>query len=254
MSTAFGTFLKDWRNQRRMSQLDLGLCANVSARHISFLETGRARPSRSMVFQLCDELEVPRQARNNLLTAAGLAPAYANRPMEAAEMQPVLEAVDWMLERHSPYPAIALDRHWKLLKMNKVAVMLFSGFGIGINDSMLDILTQSMEVREAIENFDEVAHHTLARVRTESAHLGGDPVLDAAAARISELLDHKEPFSEGVLPPFVPTRYRTQGQSYSFFSTFSQFSTAEDVALSELKVEMLFPADEATRQLMLALA
>lgn len=206
-----------------------------------------------MVFQLCDELEVPRQARNNLLTAAGLAPAYANRQMDAAEMQPVLKAVDWMLERHDPYPAIAIDRYWKLLKMNRAAALLFGGFGISISDSLLDILTQSVEVREAIENFDEVVHHMLARVRTESAHLGGDPVLDAAASRISELLENSEPLTLGVLPPFVPTRYRAQGQLYAFFSTFSQFSTAEDIALSELKVEMLFPADEATRQLMLAL-
>ena len=100
MSLDFGPALREWRQQRRMSQLDLGLSANVSARHISFLETGRARPSRSMVLQLCEELEVPRAARNHLLTAAGLAPAYAERALTEDQMQPVRDAMDWTLQRH----------------------------------------------------------------------------------------------------------------------------------------------------------
>lgn len=112
MSNEFGAGLKEWRARRRLSQLELGLAAAVSARHISFLETGRARPSRGMVLRLCEHLQVPRAARNRLLTAAGLAPAYAARPRSAADLGPLADAVDWMLARHAPYPAFALDRHW----------------------------------------------------------------------------------------------------------------------------------------------
>ncbi|MEM7427701.1 MAG: helix-turn-helix domain-containing protein [Pseudomonadota bacterium] len=253
MTTAFGTALKTWRGQRRMSQMELGLSANVSARHISFLETGRARPSRSMVLQLCEELDVPRQARNRLLTSAGLAPAYSDKALSDEDLKPARAAVDWILERHDPFPALALDRHWTIIKMNRSSTLLMSGLGLKEGDSLLAAVAEKPQVIEAIENFDEVAEHLVTRLRTESAHLGGDAVLDAAAERLAALAPSGTRASEGVLPPFVPTRYRAGSQVFSFFSTFSQFGTAEDIALSELKIEMMFPADEETRALLFAL-
>ncbi len=253
MGLEFGTALKDWRNQRRMSQLDLGLNANVSARHISFLETGRSRPSRAMVLMLCEELDIPLLARNQLLSAAGLAPAYGDRDLSENDMAPVRAAVDWMLEKHNPFPAIALDKHWSIVKMNNTATLLMAGMGVQPGDSILTTLADNQAVRAAIENIDEVIEHTIARLRTESNHLGGDPVLQAA---IDKLISERNPEStppDGLMPAFIPARYTTGGQTFSFFSTFGQFGTAEDIALSELKIELMFPADEETRTVLMSM-
>ena len=253
MSQEFGNVLREWRQQRRMSQMDLGLGANVSARHISFLETGRARPSRSMVLQLCEELEVPKAARNRLLTAAGLAPAYVKRDLSDEQLSPVRAAVDWILERHDPFPAFAMDRHRRLQKLNRSAQMLLAGMGMQPGDSMLQTLAKNSAVQNAIENFDEVLTHVILRVRTEIAHLGSDPELETAVDQLSTLLGTNAVAPEGTLPAFVPTRYVMGGMALSMFSTFSQFGTAEDIALSELKIEMLFPADEQTRAFLMSL-
>lgn len=252
MTTEFGTHLKSWRAARRVSQLDLGLSANVSARHISFLETGRSRPSRAMVLALCDELQIPRGARNQLLTAAGLAPAYAARDLDEADMSPVRQAVDWMLDRHDPYPAFALDRRWHVQKMNRTASTLMAGLGLGPGDSLIGALAGNYAFREAIENLDQLVAHTIARLRTEIAHIGGDPVLETAVADLIAL-GVAGPMPDGLLPAFVPTRFRAGGMVLSLFSTLAQFGAAEDVALAEMKIEMMFPADEATRQILAAM-
>ena len=254
MSLDFGPTLREWRQQRRMSQLDLGLGANVSARHISFLETGRARPSRSMVLQLCEELQVPRAARNRLLTAAGLAPAYAERELDDDQMQPVREAVDWILQRHDPFPAFAMDRHWTLKKMNQTAQLLLAGMGLAPGDSMLMTLAENAAVRAAIGNLDEVLMHTILRVKTEIAHLGGEAVLEEAVVKLTEIAGNDLSVPDGIQPAFIPTVYQAGGMTLSLFSTFTQFGTTEDIALSELRIEMLFPADEPTRQILERLA
>ncbi len=255
MDTSFGTALKEWRGQRRMSQLDLGLSSNVSARHISFLETGRANPSRSMVLQLCETLEVPRAARNVLLNAAGYAPAYQNRDLDAEDMSHVRAAVDWTLERHNPYPAMALDRHWTIVKANSAGALLLSGAGLSEGDSLLAAVTDGVRFAQVIENWTEIAQHMVVRLHTESAHLGGDPVLDEAANALTDVLKrtpHTAPPQP--LPAIIPARYKANGGVLSFFSTLAQFGTAEDIALAELKIELMFPADEHTRQTLLQLA
>lgn len=246
----FGQALKSWRHERRLSQLDLGLSANVSARHISFLETGRARPSRGMVLRLCDELGVPRASRNGMLTMAGLAPAYRKRPLSEADMQPVRDAVDWMLERHAPYPAIAVDRHWLVVGLNRPAAMLLGGIGLGEGDSLIGALATNERFRQAIDNLDEVVALAVGRLRIEIAHLGGDAVLETYLA---DLLDRgpTAPFqANGVMPPFIPTRYKAGESTFALFSTMTQFGTTEDIALAELRIEMMFPADKATRELL----
>ncbi len=253
MATTFGTVLKDWRNQRRMSQLDLGLSANVSARHISFLETGRSQPSRAMVLNLCEQMEVPRDIRNQFLSYAGMSPAYAKRALTESEMVPALSAVDWILERHAPYPAIAMDRYWVVVKMNRPAAALLAGMGLNQGDSLITALAQNAQVREAIDNFDEVLEHSITRLRTENTHLGGDPVLEAAIAQLCAQTKKPMQPSKGILPAFIPTRYRAGGLMFSFFSTFTQFGSAQDIALSELKIEMMFPADDATCHLLMAM-
>lgn len=254
MQNPFGSSLKRWRQQRRLSQMELGLSANVSARHISFLETGRSRPSRGMVLQLCRELEIPLPDRNQLLTAAGLAPAYEKRDLQATDMKPAEDAMQWMLQRHDPYPGIAMDRHWHVLQLNAAASRLLAGMGVGVGDSLIESFLTSPAIQQAVENLPEVAFHIQARLRTESAHLGGDPILDDAANRLAELIGGNPPdHAAGVLPAFVPTVYAFGGMSLSFFSTFSQFGTAEDIALSEIRIELMFPADEATRNILVAM-
>ncbi|MEM8876775.1 MAG: helix-turn-helix transcriptional regulator [Pseudomonadota bacterium] len=248
MQPDFGAELKRWRAQRRMSQLDLGLSANVSARHISFLETGRARPSRSMVLNLCAELDVPRSGRNHMLSAAGLAPAYGARTLSDADMAPVREAVDWLLARHAPYPAFAVDRYWVVQALNPAADLLMGTAGLKVGDSLMDALTDNDRLRSAIDNLDEVIRYGLQRLRTESAHLGGDTVLETAIDRLTRQVAHLPSSDAGLLPAFIPTRYRFGDMVLSFFSTITQFGTAEDVALSELKIEMMFPADIETRK------
>ena len=252
MGTAFGTLLKDWRSQRRLSQLDLGLAANVSARHISFLETGRSRPSRSMVVLLSETLEIPRANRNSLLDAAGYSPAYRSRDLDEAEMAAVRAAVDWTLERHDPLPAIAIDRHWTIVAANRSATALLVGVGLRAGDSLLQAFTNSPTLRAAIDNWPEMARYLLARLRTESTHLGGDPVLDAAADRLAAEVSGSAAPATGVLPAVVPTRYRMNGTVLSLFSTIAQFGTAEDISLADLRIELMFPADEATRLILLS--
>lgn len=246
MPEHFGTLLKTWRGQRRLSQLDLGLAANVSARHISFLETGRARPSKSMVLALAETLEVPRANRNVLLQAAGFARAYVQRDLAAEEMAYVRQAIDWMLERHNPYPGIALDKHWNLLQANACAAGLMQPMGLGPGDSLLDAMLDG-PFAEALENREEILRHMLARLRTEISHLGGDAVLEAAADRIAAHLPAEISHTTTPMPAVLAARYRVNGMTLAFFSTISAFGSTEDIALADVRIELMFPADEATR-------
>ena len=254
MQNQFGSSLKHWRNQRRMSQLDLGLTADVSARHISFLETGRSRPSRSMVLHLCEQLGVPRAVCNTMLNQAGLAPAYESRTLAHEDMEPIRSAIGWMLERHNPYPAIAIDRHWTIVDLNEAAKRLLGGMGLGVGRSAVQALIDTPALQAAIVNLSEVVEHLQHRLRTESAYYGGDDVLDAMEQNLNALADEDAREPGGILPAFVPTRYRLGETELSLLSTFAQFGTAEDIALGELRIEMMFPADEATRQTLLALS
>lgn len=254
MQNAFGESLKHWRARRRMSQLDLGLAANVSARHISFLETGRSRPSRSMVRLLSESLELPQSERNAFLGAAGFAPAYRRRDLDDTDMAHVRAAVDWTLERQDPFPAMALDRHWRIVRTNRSAGLILAGAGLGEGDSLLEALFDTEKMAGALENWLEVTQHMIVRLRTESAHLGGDPVLDAAVDRLTEERGPRLPANDGALPAIIPARYRAGDRMLSFFSTIAQFGSAEDIALSELRIELMFPADEPTRAALFAMA
>ena len=248
MSVSFGSLIKDWRSQRRMSQLDLALSAEVSARHISFLETGRARPSRAMVQALSESLDVPRATRNVLLNAAGFAQSYVARDLEDNEMAAVREAMDWTLERHCPYPAIAVDRHWRLVRLNAVAAALLEPMELEAGDSMLDAFLTGSAFAKALENGQEITRYMLARLRTESAHLGGDEILDAAIVKLSAMVGDGPPSSLERMPAIIPAQFRAGDVVLSLFSTIAQFGSTEDIALADLKIELMFPADEFTRQ------
>ncbi|MCG7622584.1 helix-turn-helix domain-containing protein [Epibacterium sp. Ofav1-8] len=250
----FGAALKDWRQIRRRSQLDLAMAAGVSARHLSFLETGRAQPSRAMVLRLAAELAVPQAGVNTLLQAAGLAPAYGARRLTDAEMAPLRDAVEWMLTRHAPYPAMALDRHWRICALNAPARSLLAPVGLGEGADMLSELMQNQRLRDSLINLAEIERLTLHRLRSELAHFGREPVLEDAIRRLeAHVVAAPDTGPAEGLPPVIPARYRLGGQELSFFSAISQFGTVEDIALSELKIECLFPADEPTRAALIAL-
>lgn len=239
--TQFAQTLKTWRKARRYSQLDLASEADVSSRHLSFLETGRANPSREMITKLGDALSLPLAARNQLLAHAGFAMRYPQRKWEAEEMAPIRAALNYTLKQHAPYPAFAVDRHWTLLQLNDPAQRLFGlmggEVGVSLIDLMLDDTAQSM-----IENWPDVALHSAHRLRTESAAVGGDPVLDSAADALART--SRNPRSE--LGPVVPTIYKAGNLRLSLFSTIAQFGTPEDLTLDDLKIEMFFPNDAAS--------
>jgi transcriptional regulator with XRE-family HTH domain len=246
MAQAFPILLKHWRNTRRMSQLGLGLAANVSARHVSFLETGRATPSRSMVLQLCETLDVPLPAQNTLLHAAGFAEIFRHRQWKDDELAQARQAVEWTLQRHDPFPAMALDKHWMVIKANRAATLLLNAVGLAEGDSLLEAMHQSERLRAAIVNWQDVLRHMITRLRTESAKLGHDDVLSRAATKLALQVTsttHDTPASEAVLS----TRYTLNGLDLSFFSMLAQFSSAEDIALADLRIELMYPADQKTR-------
>lgn len=243
----FGAILKEWRAIRRMSQLDLALTAEVSSRHISFLETGRARASRDMVLRLGEGLQMPLGVRNQFLLAAGLAPAFGEDNMDESQRAPLLQAVDWMLQRHAPYPAMALDHRWRLSAMNAPARGLLQVTGIELGDSLVEALCDNDVLRAALVNLEEIEALTLMRLRTELAQWGTDELLERVISKLQQRVAlHSAPRSED-LPAVIPTTYRLGGQELRLFSTLSHFASTGDVAMSELRVEMMFPADEASR-------
>lgn len=247
--TEFPNALKTWRKARRFSQLDLALEAEVSARHISFLETGRARPSREMIARLGDALSMPLDARNQMLLHAGFAARYPKRAWDADDMAPIRDAVAHMLHSHAPYPAIALDGHWTIQRMNAPAEALFGMLGVSEGDSLVDLmLTEQMP--QVIENWPEVAHHSAQRLRTESAAQGGVAKLDEAAEYLSQF-PLPGPKSLG---PVVPTIYRSGTLRLALFATIAQFGTPEDLLLDDLKIELFFPADAETAEALRAFA
>lgn len=247
-SESFGSAIKRWRSLRRLSQMELALEAGVSARHLCFLETGRARPSRSMVTTLADALDIPREARNALLEAAGYAALFRARPADDPLLALPMEALAWTIDRHAPYPAFALDRHWRLVRANAPAEAMLAAAQIGVGDSLLEAFSPDGALRALIENWPEVGRYLLARLRTEIGALGGDPVLEAAVRTLAA--DRRIAAREalgGPIAPVLPVIYRLGAQRLSFFSTIAHFGGAEDLALTDLRIEHLFPADEATK-------
>lgn len=221
----------------------------MSSRHISFLETGRARPSAEMIGRLGDALHLPLDARNQMLTHAGFAPRYPARDWQDADMAPIRDAVSLMLRNHAPYPGLALDRLWTVVEMNPCAAALFGLVGVGVGDSLLDMML-APHVPPLVENWPEVARHAALRLRTESAAQGGVAALDAAAEKLAA----EGGTGGGVPAPVVPTILNTGTMRLAMFATIAQFGTPEDVALDDLKIELYFPADAQTGALLAQMA
>jgi transcriptional regulator with XRE-family HTH domain len=250
----FPEALKDWRHTRRLSQLQLATEAEVSPRHLAFLETGRARPSRGMVLRLAEVLGLPHAEQNTILTAAGFSPQFPTLALDAAEMAQVRAAMDWTISRHAPYPGLIMDRLWRIVALNAPATAMFGPAGFAVGSSLLDGLQDIAVFSNLIENWIEVGHSTLLRLRSESMRAGGIPELDAAAALLA-----KDPQIAAFQPrvshhAVIPTIYRMGATRLSLFSTYAQFGSAEEVSLADMKIELMFPADSAAEAALQALA
>jgi transcriptional regulator with XRE-family HTH domain len=255
MTTAtLGTLLRDWRQRRHLSQLDLALEAGVSARHLSFLETGRSKPSREMVLHLSEQLEVPLRDRNRLLLAAGFAPAYEERPIDAPEMAPVRDAIDRVLAGHEPYPALVIDRHRNLIGGNR-NVGLFTGMvAPHLLEPPANVVRASLHpegMAPHIVNLGEWRAHLLDRLRREVA-LTADEELGALLEEVSAYPgEDGHPVAGGDIA--TPLVIRHEDGELRFISTVTTFGTAVDITLAELSVEAFFPADEHTAATLRAL-
>jgi len=247
--------LRDWRQRRHISQLDLAGMAGVSARHLSFIETGRSRPSSEMVLHLAEHLEVPLRERNALLHAAGFAPAYRSTDFDADDMKPVRDALQRVLSSHDPYPALAVDRLWNLVAANNGALMMTAwATDQGLLEPPVNVLRLALHpdgLAGRIANFDEWSAHLLQRLRRQVV-LTGDraagELLDELRAYpgVVEETGHGEAEGPGLLA--VPLRIRADdaGTELAFISTVTTFGTALDITLAELAIEAFLPADAAT--------
>jgi transcriptional regulator with XRE-family HTH domain len=249
-----GNLLRKWRERRRLSQLDLACEAEISTRHLSFLETGRSLPSREMVLRLADHLDVPLRERNALLVAAGYAPAYPERPLADPALQAARKAVDLVLAGHEPYPALAIDRHWTLIASNNAVPPLMAGAEPLLLRPPVNVLRLSLHpagLAPRIANLAQWRSHLLARLRRQ-IEVTADPILEEL---LNELCGYPAPGGgagvengdngeyAGVAVPF---RLVTERAVLSFISATTIFGTPVDITLSELALESFFPADAAT--------
>lgn len=265
--SGFGDLLKRWRLTRKLSQLDLSFEAQVSQRHVSFLESGRAAPSRDMVQQLSHSLDLPLRERNRLLVAAGFAPVFKARALNDPDMAPVMQALQIMLKHHEPNPVIVVDRNWDIVMTNEALPRAFSLMG-NLDEmwrsvcpeggrNVLKLTFHPEGVRKHLLNWREMAPLMLMRIRRE-AETHSNETLSALVDEILEYpgiprrwaaQDWHQP-----LPPIVPLEYAVNGVRLRLFSMISTFDTAQDVTTDELRVESFFPADEDSAGLLRALA
>lgn len=261
----FGQLLRDCRRSRRLSQLDLSLHAEVSQRHLSFLESGRAQPSREMVVQLAQALDLPLRERNHLLQSAGFAGLYPQRRLESMDMQPVQAALDMLLKHHEPYPAIVVDRAWNLITANAAMGRVLEVAGEPeqrwqrvCGDGPRNVMKMTFHpegLRPLIVNVDEIAPQFLARTAREALeHPEVQDVLDEILRYpgLPSKLRHID--LEASRLPVLPMHYRINGIDLRMFTMMTTFGTPQDVTADELRVESFFPADEASAALLRMLA
>lgn len=257
-AVAFGPRLRHWRQQRGMSQLALALQAEVSTRHLSWLETGKAQPSRAMVLRLAAQLQVPLAERNQLLVAAGHAPAWPRRTLDDPALAVALQTVRRLLAAHDPYPAIAVDRHWNLLAHNRIALLLMQGVAAHLLEPPINVVRLCLHpqgLAPAIVNLRQWQAHLLGQLRPPPGMVPDalqqaliDDVQAAMAADPTPVIAGLDDDSGAGL--VLPLRLRTPFGELHLIGTITVFGTPQDVLLSELAIESFFPADEATAALL----
>jgi len=257
-SLAPGTLLRGWRRRRRLSQLELALEAGVSQRHLSFVESGRAMPSRGMLLRLAERLAIPLRERNTLLTAAGFAPAYGERRLDEPALDTVREAVTRIVDGHAPHPALAVDRHWNLVVANRAVTALLDGVAASLLAAPANVLRIGLHpegLAPRIANFGEWREQLLARLAREvelTADVGLKALLDELTAYPAPA--RSPPQRDGRPASFaavaIPLELETAAGRLAFISTTTVFGTAVDVTVAELTIETFFPADTATAEAM----
>lgn len=242
-----GALMKAWRQRRHLSQLDLASEADVSARHVSFIETGRAVPSRAMVLRLAHALGVPAREQNQLLLAAGLAPAYSERGLDDPGMSAVRTGVERVLDAYNPFPCLAVDRYWNVLQTNTGAAILLDGVAAHLLavPNALRIALHPDGLAPRIRNLAQWRHHVIGRLRREATLSGSDQ----SAALLIEIESYPGGQDEtidlgGVAVPLE--LIGTDGRVLTFLSTVTTFGTALDLTAAELSIEAFLPADDAT--------
>jgi transcriptional regulator with XRE-family HTH domain len=260
--TAFGPLLREWRRRRGLSQLELAGDAEISQRHLSFIESGRSAPSRDMVLRLAEHLAVPLRTRNSLLLAAGFAPAYQARALDDPGLTAAREAVQRILNGHEPHPALAVDRHWTLIFANRAATSLMQGVDPSLLTPPLNVLRLSLHpggLAPRIANFREWRAHILARL-LQQIDASGDTQLTGLVEELKSYpvppgaKPHRASDAQALGGIAVPLQLSTEAGTLSFLSTTTVFGTALDISLSELTVESFFPADAATADTMRRIA
>lgn len=253
-----GDHLREWRQRRRLSQLDLACEANISTKHLSFLETGRSLPSRDMVLHLADQLEIPLRERNLLLVAAGYAPVFPERPLSDPALEAARKAIDLVLAGHEPYPALAIDRHWTLTAANQAVPRLLAGVAPALLRPPVNVLRLSLHpdgLAPRIVNLTQWRAHLLDRLRRQ-IDLTADAFL---VTLMAELRAYPLPRQRGPGMPAaeaihsgvaVPFQLASERGMLSFFSTTTVFGTPVDITLAELALEAFYPADAATAALL----
>jgi len=252
-----GAHIRQWRQRRRMTQLDLALEAEISARHLSFVETGKAQPSRDMVLNLCERLDVPLRERNTLLLAAGFAPAFPQRPLTDPAVKHARAAIELVLKGHEPYPALAIDRHWTMVSANRGLAPLLEGVAAHLIEPPVNVLRLSLHpegMAPRIANLPEWRAHIFERLRHQIGVTGDERL----AALLEELKAYPAGVSRSTPAPdryggfVVPLQLRMPAGLLSFFSTTTVLGTPVDITLSELAIESFFPANDATAEAMRA--
>jgi len=246
--------LRQWRSVRRISQLNLSLDADISTRHLSCLETGRARPSREMVLRLAESLQIPLRERNALLLSAGYAPLYRHTDLNAPELEAARRAVEFFVAQLEPNPVLVLDRYWNILRMNAGAKRILDLFPGCESVRPLNgprLVFHPHGLRPFIEDWEVVAARMIRRILREAADNPSDETMKSF---LEELLSYPDVPSrwrmldlDGTPPPFLTLNYKWKNSTLRWFSTLTTLGTPLDVALQELRIETLFPADEATR-------
>ncbi|MEO8620224.1 MAG: helix-turn-helix transcriptional regulator [bacterium] len=252
-----GTLLRHWRTTRGISQLTLSLDAEISMRHLSYVETGRAEPSREMVLRLAEALGVPLRERNTLLLAAGYAPLYRETGLDAPELGEAKQAVELILAHHEPYPAVVMDRHWNLLMANPATtrfLSLFPAFDVPGAPNGLRLVFHPNGIRSFIDNWDELAGAMINEMHRE---LAADPSDAVGRELLAELVAYPgvpSRWSAADLDrsptPLLVANYSYAGGLLRFFTTMTTFGTPQHVTMQELRIECFFPADERTRSMM----
>jgi len=249
-----GELLREWRQRRRMSQLLLATEADISTRHLSFVESGRSLPSREMVMHLAERLDVPLRERNALLVAAGYAPLYRERPLDDPQLAAAREAVERVLRGHEPYPALAVDRHWNIVAANAALALLVGDASPALLAAPVNALRLSLHpegVAPRIVNWHAWRAHSLMRLQRQ-IEASADPTLVALHDELAAYPAPQHALAAAAEPAqhliAVPLRIRTTLGELSFYSTTTVFGTPVDITLSELAIEAFFPADTQTAQ------